>query len=804
MTLSGFRNLRLAARSVSRRPAHSALIVVTLALGLGAATAMFTLLQQVILRPLPVRAQDEVVVAWGHHTARGFDRYPLNYAAFERIRESGRSFVGVAGTDAWGSSERLLEEADGVTPVRWSRVMGDFFGLLGVNPALGRIVGPDDDRPGAQRAVVISHGLWQRRWGGRSSAIGGSLTMDGEPYTVVGVLPRGFDYPRGTEVWSALRAHYPDWASERPWLELHLVGRLTGSASPSGAAAEIERLLAEDPQTAAAYGDVEWAVRPFPEVVLGDLRPGILILFAGALLVLAVACLDVTHLLMVRAAEIEGDMAIRRALGAQPWRLLRDTLTEGLLLGVLAGVASAVLAVAAVRLIPPLAPAGLPRLGEVNVELPTYLFVAGLTLVLVALIAAVPVIRTRRLDPAVGLRAVGHIAGRRGSGRHALVIAQTALAVCAVAAVALMYRTLHNLESLDLGFDDRGLMLVQLDHDYPFFGVPQDFPDRLATVARRLEANPAIESVTPALAPPQAGNAGFDVVPTLEDARSADEVPYLSLEVALPGYFETLGLPLVRGRALSREDVEGAMPAVVVNSAAARSLWPGEDGLGKRLSLPFPGYEDIWWTVVGVAADARYRELLDVRPAIYLPLEQFSVFAPRHLILRTRGPVEVIPLVEEAFAEVDPSVRMVRAVPLPDRLVQPLARPRFSLAVFGALGLVVLTLAGVGVFGVMATVVANHREEMGIRMALGARPADVGRLVLGRGMRVATLGAALGIVLALSAGRLLDALLFDVTPSDPLSLTVAAVVVLAVAATACAAPALRAARTDPIRILRWE
>lgn len=804
MTLTGLQNLRLAARSISRRPAYSALIVVTLALGLGAATAMFTLVQQVILRPLPVRAQDEVVVAWGHHTARGFDRYPLDYAAFERIRESGRSFVGVAATDAWGSAERLLEEQDGLSPVQWSRVMGDFFAVLGVNPALGRTLGPEDDRPGAPRAVVISHGLWQRRYGGRPSVVGSSLEMDGELYTIVGVLPRGFDYPRGTEVWSALRAHYPNWASERPWVELHLVGRLTRSASPSSTAREIERLLAEDPQTTATYSDVEWVVRPFPRVVLGDLRPGILILFAGALLVLAVACLNVTHLLMVRAAELEGDTAIRRALGAEVWRLLRDALTEGLLLGILAGAVGAVSAVAAVRLIPPLAPAGLPRLDEVHVELPTYLFVATLTLALVFLIAAVPVVRARRLDPAIGLRAAGHSSGRRGSGRSGLVIGQTALAVCAVAAVALMYRTLDNLESLELGFDDRGLTLVQLDHDYPFFEVPTDYPERLAAVAQRLEAHPRIASVTPALTPPLAGNAGFDVVPTLEDGRGSDEVPYLSLEVALPGYFETLQLPVLRGRALSREDVKGAMPAVVVNSTAARTLWPGEDALGKRLILPFPGYEDIWWTVVGVAADARYRELLDVRPSIYLPLEQFSVFAPGHLIMRADGPVDVVPLVTEAFADVDPSVRTVGAIPLQDRLVEPLIRPRFSLAVFGVLGIVVLALGGVGVFGVMATIVASRREEMGIRMALGARPGDVGRLVLGRAMRVATLGAALGIVLALAAGRLLDALLFQVAPSDPLSLSVAAAVVLSVAAAACAAPALRAARTDPMRTLRWE
>jgi predicted permease len=385
-----------------------------------------------------------------------------------------------------------------------------------------------------------------------------------------------------------------------------------------------------------------------------------------------------------------------------------------------------------------------------------------------------------------------------------VLAAQAALALWAVAGAVLMLRTLENLQSLELGFEPEGLSLVALSHPYTPGRLPGDLADRLQAVVDRVEAHPAVQAATPVLAPPLVGGGGYDAVVQLEGQSREDmrSNPYLNWEIVLPGYFGTMDVSLVAGRELTARDGPGDPLVVVVNEATARALWPGVDAVGKRVGAFGSAEAQVWWTVVGVVADMRYRELLEPRPSIYFPFQQRPIVAPGQLIVRTSGLVDLLPVVSAALTEAAPDFRVVSASSLQRRIASPLARPRLSLVVLGALGMLVLLLSAVGVYGVIAASVRARVREMGVRLACGASPAAVAGLVLRQGVGMATVGVAAGLVASLATGRLLGALLFGVEPSDPVSLLGASALVLLVAAAATTAPALRAALTDPARALR--
>jgi predicted permease len=398
--------------------------------------------------------------------------------------------------------------------------------------------------------------------------------------------------------------------------------------------------------------------------------------------------------------------------------------------------------------------------------------------------------------------------GGRGRRRSAIVVVQAALAVWCAAVSVLLFRSLLNLQRLDPGFRVDDLVLVDLVVPYAFGEVPADFPDRLDRIAERLQEHPAVEAVTPVLGPPMIGDRGWLFVPRLEGqsqerAMEANAMP--NWEVVQPDYFETLQLPLLRGRSLTVRDRPGTGQVVVVNEMAARLLWPGEEALGKRLGAFGQQTGDEWWTVVGVAANARYQDFLETRPVVYFPLRQITTFPLNYLLVRLTGEMdELLPRVRVAVAEQDPAIRVRSASSLRAKLDAPLARPRFAALILGSLAATTLLLAAVGVYGVMSAAVRARSGEVGVRMACGAKPGDVRALLLGQGLLLAGVGAFLGSLAVLPGAALLDSLLFRVAPSDPWSLATAAILVLVVALAACWIPAQRAARLDPARVLRAE
>lgn len=797
-------DVRAAFRSLRRSPGFVAVAALTLGLGVGAAGATFTLLHRVALEPLPVSDESSVVVAWGRHRKRSLDHFPYTYAGWRLLADDAGTVSAVAATEASGVREGLVEDADAWTAVRWSRVLGDFFGVVGVTPVLGRTLAAGDDVEGGPRVAVVSHGLWLRRWGGAPSVLGSRLKLNGRAHTVVGVLPPDFDYPVGTEVWTPMRAG-PGSAAE--WLsrvELDLVARLTPVATPRAFAAELEKRLAGAAGLAEVYREVQPVVRPLRVAMLGDLRPVAVLLFAGALLLLVVAGVNVSHLMLLRAGDRTRSSAVRRSMGASRTRLLAEPIVEAAVVTGLAGVVAALVAAAALRALPGLAPAGSPRLDALATGTPTWSLIAAFLAVAAVVLTAVPAVgRGASANLAASLRAGGNGGGPRRRARGVALGGQAALALWSVAAAALLLRSVLGLTGLDPGFEPRGLQLVRLDHRHDLFAVPPDWPDRAAAALDRLAASPGIVSATLAVAPPLVGRGGFDVVPDLEaddpDDRSR---PYFNLEFTLPGFYDTLRLPAVQGRAPSAADAAGAAPVVVVNETAARLLWPGESPVGQRLRLPFPGFERHDWTVVGVVADARYRELLEVRPSLYVPLRQLPIVAPRWVVVRSAGPLDPRAAVTAAFTAVDPSVRVLGASSVERHLAAPLARPRLALAVLACIAGLVLVLAAVGAYGVVAADVRSRYRELGIRTACGARPRDLAGLVLRRGLLPVAVGAVIGTVATLASGRFVAALLYGVGPADPVALTAAAAIVLAATTGACVEPALRAARVDPAALLR--
>src|SRR5437867_6271025 len=792
---------RYALRSLSRTPGFALTAILTLALGIGLATAVFTVADALLLRRLPVQDQDRIVVLWGEARDRAFN-YPLGLDDVREFARQARSLERVAFFSYYGAWPKPIRDGDQISRLRRAGVSGEFFDVLGARPALGRALRAEDDVRGAAPVLVLSHGAWQLRFGGDPRVLGRRVVTldDGVAYTIVGVMPQGIDYPMGTDFW------VPVVPSGLP-NDLYVIGRLAPGAKPADARDEMTAFFRR-PERSPWQRDLTGVVHTLPRLVLGETQAPLVAFAAAAGLLLLITCLNVANLLLVRGLARVREIAVRSALGAGRRQVVGQLLAENALLAVAGGALGVVVAAAAVRSFVAVAPAGLPRLDEIQLNATALAGALGITGVAMLVFGLAPAVLTSRVELEQALRSgTRQSLGRRSRlGTEGLVAGQVALALLVLSAAGLIAKSLVKLERAELSFEPSRLLIGELAIRYDQFDTPAKQLSLLERLLRRLRAVPGVRAVTPTVAVPCSGAGGWDGKLAAE-GQSIEETatdPMLNMEVVAPDYFATLGIPVLRGRIFTDADREGAPPVVVVSESAARHYWGTDDPIGKRLRMGRNLERTV--SVVGVVPDTRYRDLRDALASVYFPLRQpFFPYTPTNLAIRTSGPpAELVPTIRRVISETEPGVALVNAAPFETFLEGPLAQPRLNallLAVFAAAAVV---LAAVGLFGVMATMVRQRMRELGVRLALGATAQDLRRMVMRRGLTIAGVGSVLGLCGALLANRLLVAMLYNVSPTDAVTLTLVTAALLGVAALASVIPARSSTRIDPVVALRYE
>jgi predicted permease len=812
---SWFEELRAALRGVRRAKTFYMGAVLTLAVGMVGASLMFTLIRGILLRPLPVADEDRLVVSWRVPPTGLATHLPYRATDIEIIVRESKSFAAAAGVGYNGVWEQTWEDAGNTLSARTAVVMGEFFRVVGVAPVMGRALTGDHDRAGAEKAIVLSHTAWQRLFGGARDIVGRSLVARDQSYTIVGVMPADFEYPRGVEIWTtpmALSAGESNPEYRAGLLrDVELVARLHPGVTHEQATSELVNLMSrlDAAQTASSLVNFRPVIRPYKEMVVGDIDRVLVVLFAAVGLILVIAAANVANLLLMRGETRRGELAVRSALGASRGRLVAGLIAESLVVALISGGVGLLLSQWSLRTVTTLVPDGLPRLASIRTDGAVFAFTVGVAFLSATLAGLIPAFASSRIDLVAQLRgasrgATGRVSAR---GRRLLVSAQVALAVTVVAAAGLLGRSLQRLQSVEMGMATDRLVFAELDPPRQRFSDDNVRRQFFENVTARLKAIPGIDSITPLNVQPFAGALGWEVPRFTAEGQTADDVarnPALNFEAVYEPYFSTLGVTIVRGRAFKADDRAGATRVAIVSENVAAETWPGEDPIGKRLKYGAVDSQRPWLTVVGVAGNTRYRELATPRPTLYIPAAQFMNSAGRLAIRTTTTPAFVAGVVQDAVRAVDPTVRVTRIATYADYLRVPLAWPRFNALLLAVFAAAALLLSAIGLYGVMAASVRQRHAEIGMRVALGATPRDVRRLVLGEGLRLAIGGALAGLAFAWMATRLLRGLLFETEPLDPATLVGAAVILVGAALLATYLPARRAARVDPAEMLRSE
>jgi predicted permease len=804
-----WQDVRLAVRQLRQSPGSAAAAVVTLTLGIATTTAMFALVNGVLLRPLPVRDQSSLSEMWRQPIGTSRTHTPFSATDLDTLRRGSRTLDGVAGVGWHGAAPRPVVDNGNASYLRVAHVTGRFFDVLGVTPSLGRTLTPADDVAGSEPALVISHGVWQRRYGGGAHAIGRRLVINARSFVIVGVMPPGLDYPRDTEAWTTVSAIASiagnDTFKDAVAGELDAVVRWRAGTTPAQAEQELQTLVLQL-QTPAGSPAFRPALRPLDAAVFGDARVAILALFGGVVLVLILASANVATLLLMRGEARLPEFAVRAALGAGRLRLARQMLLESLAIAVVAGTLAVPAAKGVLRGLLAWAPAGLPRIDTVTLDLRVVAFCAVVTVIVAGTAALAPMVAIAHGRLTSGFGSQGRATAAARTGRRLLVAGQLALTVTVVSTTLLLAESVRRLDTVDAGLDVERLVAVPLTIPPAISSNRAHHLRLLDDIVARVKATGFISDVTPVNALPFSG-VGWSVpqfVAEGQDAARASANPALDLEAVHAGYFATLGVRLIGGRAFVPGDREGALQVAIVTEDVAAATWPGAHAIGRRLRMGGPASKSDWLTVVGVVKPVRYRELTRQRPVIYVPAEQLIV-AAQTLVARTGAPLaDTAAAIRAAVRAVDPDVHVMTVEPLDALRQAPLARPRFTASLSGTFALAALLLSAVGLFAVTSASVYQRGGELRVRMAFGASPAAIHRLVLTDALRLAAFGTVAGAAGALAAASALPDLLFDVRPSDPRAIAGAIALLVLFSLLASALPAWRAARMNPVEALRQD
>jgi putative ABC transport system permease protein len=805
-------DLRYANRRLRKSPGFAVVAVLTLALGIGANSAIFSVVNAVLLRSLPFAEPDRLVafgtIKHGEEPRAG----SLSPPDFMSLRDHTRTLTDVAALSYGGATLTGGGEPERVDAA-W--VSAGFFELLGATPVLGRTIRPEENQPGNTGVAVLGHGFWQQHLGGDSAIVGQTITLNGVTRTVVGVAPPGFGFPENRALWAPLQydetfSSETDRNRRAQWLSV--IGRVQPGVPLERARAEVQSLAAqleqEFPQT---NTNVTLATLSLHEVMVGEVRTPLLILLGAVGLVLLIACANVANLLLARAAARQGEMAVRAALGAGRGRLVRQLLTESVLLGLVGGVVGLLLAHWGTALLVALRPAGIPRLDDVGVDGTVVGFTFLVALLTGVVFGLIPALQATRSDLVASIREAGRgaLGGRQGQRtRSALVVAEMALAVMLLVGAGLLMRSFLQLQRVDPGF--RPEQTLALDLSLPTRRYPED-EQRIAfygTLLERIEGLPGVRSAGAVNLLPM-GDDRFVLSFAVEGRPTPPpgEQPTLEVRVATPEYFRTMGIPLLRGRDFAEADRADAPQVVVINETTAQRFFAGEDPIGQRVRTGWGIGEDHFagGEIVGVVGDVRQlgpgKEFI---PELYLPSTQVPE-SDLSVVVRTAGdPLALAKAIRAEVRALDANLPVSNLRTLDQVLSRAVAQPRFYLLLLGAFAAVALVLAAIGIFGVMSYSVVQRTREIGIRVALGANPGAVLRMVVGRALWLALGGVAVGLLGALALSRLLGSLLFGVSATDPLTFAGVAALLTSVALLATYLPARRATRVDPMVALRSE
>jgi len=806
-----FKDVRYGARNLLRTPVFTLVAVVTLALGIGANTAIFSVVNAVLLRPLEYKDPDRLV------TLLHIFSNPVAVANYIDWRDQSRSFEAMGAAEYWSPNLTGSDPAEHLLGIRMTQ---NLLPMLGVEPQLGRVFAPGEDQAGAEHEVVLSHRLWQRRFNSDPNVLGKSIVLDGQGYTVIGVMPIEFKFAPfwavHAELWAPLA--FGDRIHNRGGNSLRIFARLKPGITLQQARAEIATITARlEKQYPGTNRDV--FVTPLKENVVGKVETPLLVLLGAVGFVLLIACANVAHMLLARTSDRQKEIAVRTALGAGRWRVMRQFLTENLLLAAIGAAAGLLLAMGGTRGLVVLSPAKLPRVDMVAIDTPVVLFLLGVTVLTALAFGLAPAWHAAigNLSGALKEGGRGGTDGiRRNRLRSFLVASEFALAFMLLIGAGLMIRSFLALQSLDPGFNPHNVLSMVVS----VAGSNEADPERRTLFYRqlldRVRALPGVASA-----------GGINHLPLYGDIwgwsfniegrpkpRPGDE-PMATYRVAMPGYFDTMRLPVLRGRAITDRDDARAPGVVLINERSARRYWPGEDPIGKRISFEADQYKlPIWLTVIGVVKNAKQSDWADdIDPEAYLAALQNEGFlgaggshvAYLTLVVRTSGdPAAMAPTVKKTVWSFDHNLPISDVLTMDRVVADANAEPRFEMLLLGIFAAIALLLAAVGIYGVMSYSVSRRTHEIGIRISLGASRADVLQMVVRQGMAQALAGTAAGVAGALLLSRLMAGMLYGVRPTDPVTFAGVGIVLGLAALAATCVPARNATRIDPMAALRHE
>jgi putative ABC transport system permease protein len=817
-----WQDVRYGARMLLKNPGITSVVILALALGIGANTAIFSVVNAVLLRPLPYAESDRLVFL--SESSKTMDEISVSYPNFSDWRKLNQSFesIGVFNRNSYnlvgsGEPERILT----------AQASADLFTALRVQPAIGRIYTNEEDKPGGTPVVVLSYGLWQRRFGGQPGILNQQLNFNNKSYTVIGVMPQSFQYPNRVEMWVPVGQLSGDvnWQQRGNHPGLYGVARLKPGVTPEQAQAEMSMIAAnlekQYPDSNAGNGVI---VKPMLEVFVSDVRTTLWVLFAAVGFVLLIACANIANLLLARAGARQKEMAIRAAMGAGRWRIARQLLTESVLLAIVGGGLGLLIAQYGIKLILYISPNAIPRAREITLDWRVLLFTLGMAFFTGVLFGLVPALQAGVVDVNETLKETGRGVSRRHWLRSSLVVVEVATTLVLLIGAGLMIRSFSRLQNVNPGFSYEHLTSFSVSVPQKKYATEEQRAQFFGRVLQNISALPGVESVAAASGLPL-GNNGWQTSFTV-DGRPLpppSETPLMEACLVTPDYFKTMNIPLQRGRAFNDRDdrswlagrdlskmdegLRGAagLNAIIIDEEFARRYWPGEDAVGRRIRIGTKEDAPLM-TVVGVVGRVKMDGLGTDSKRVqgYFPFAQMPFSGMTVIAKGSADPNQLVASMREQVRNVDPDQPIYNVRTMNEIRSESVAPERLNLALLSIFAGIALLLAIVGIYGVMSYSVTQRTHEIGIRMAIGARPLDVFKMVIGQGMILALIGVAFGLVGAYGLTRLMASMLFGVEPTDPVTFTVIAVLLTAVALLACYLPSRRATKVDPVVSLRYE